>query len=209
MKVLVANRGEIACRVLRALREMGLPSVAVVAAGEEDEPHADLASEIVTVPGPEAYLDPAAMVAAARRSGAQAVHPGYGFLSQSAAFARACRDAGMVFIGPSPEAMAALGDKRAARRTAEGLGIPVLPGAREVDAPAAAEQTEFTVVLASAGAEKIKVIKEVRAITGLGLKEAKDLVDGAPKPIKEGVSKAEAEEIKKKLEEAGAKVELK
>lgn len=76
-------------------------------------------------------------------------------------------------------------------------------------APAAAEQTEFTVVLASAGAEKIKVIKEVRAITGLGLKEAKDLVDGAPKPVKEGVSKAEAEEIKKKLEEAGAKVELK
>ncbi|HXG62304.1 MAG TPA: biotin carboxylase N-terminal domain-containing protein [Planctomycetota bacterium] len=155
MKVLVANRGEIACRVLRALREMGLPSVAVVAAGEEDEPHADLASEIVMVPGPEAYLDPAAMVAAARRSGAQAVHPGYGFLSQSAAFARACRDAGIVFIGPPPEAMAALGDKRAARRTAEGLGIPVLPGAREVDAPAAAEQAAarvgYPVLLKAAG----------------------------------------------------------
>lgn len=74
---------------------------------------------------------------------------------------------------------------------------------------AAAEQTEFTVVLAEAGAKKINVIKEVRGITGLGLKEAKELVEGAPKPVKEGVEKAEAEELKKKLEAAGAKVELK
>jgi large subunit ribosomal protein L7/L12 len=76
-------------------------------------------------------------------------------------------------------------------------------------APAAEEKTEFNVVLTDAGANKIGVIKEVRAITGLGLKEAKDLVEGAPKPVKEGASKAEAEEIKKKLEAAGAKVELK
>ena len=76
-------------------------------------------------------------------------------------------------------------------------------------APAAEEKDEFDVILADAGANKINVIKEVRAITGLGLKEAKDLVDGAPKTIKEGVAKAEAEEMKKKLEEAGAKVELK
>jgi large subunit ribosomal protein L7/L12 len=76
-------------------------------------------------------------------------------------------------------------------------------------APAAEEKTEFDVVLASAGDKKINVIKEVRAITGLGLKEAKDLVEGAPKTVKEGVAKAEAEDIKKKLEEAGAKVELK
>ena len=75
--------------------------------------------------------------------------------------------------------------------------------------PAAEEQTEFTVVLAEAGANKIGVIKEVRAITGLGLKEAKDLVEGAPKPVKEGVNKAESEEIKKKLEAAGAKVQVK
>jgi large subunit ribosomal protein L7/L12 len=76
-------------------------------------------------------------------------------------------------------------------------------------APAVEEKTEFTVVLASAGEKKIQVIKEVRAITSLGLKEAKDLVDGAPKPVKEGISKAEADEIKKKLEDAGATVELK
>jgi len=80
---------------------------------------------------------------------------------------------------------------------------------RAAPAAAAIEQTEFTVVLADAGANKIGVIKEVRAVTGLGLKEAKDLVDGAPKPVKENVAKAEAEEIKKKLEAAGAKVQLK
>ena len=82
-------------------------------------------------------------------------------------------------------------------------------GAAAAAAPAAEAQTEFTVVLKESGANKIGVIKEVRAITGLGLKEAKDLVEGAPKPVKEGASKAEAEEIKKKLEAAGAKVELK
>jgi large subunit ribosomal protein L7/L12 len=85
-----------------------------------------------------------------------------------------------------------------------------MPGAGGAAAPAAAvEKDEFTVVLAAIGAKKIEVIKEVRAITGLGLKEAKDLVEGAPKPVKEGVAKAEAEELKKKLEAAGATVELK
>jgi large subunit ribosomal protein L7/L12 len=83
------------------------------------------------------------------------------------------------------------------------------PAAGGAAAPAVEEKTEFTVVLASAGEKKIQVIKEVRAITSLGLKEAKDLVDGAPKPVKEGISKAEADEIKKKLEDAGATVELK
>jgi large subunit ribosomal protein L7/L12 len=87
--------------------------------------------------------------------------------------------------------------------------VAVAAGPAAAAAPAAEEKTEFTVVLAAVGAKKIEVIKEVRALTGLGLKEAKDLVEGAPKPVKEGVNKAEAEEIKKKLEAAGAKVELK
>ena len=87
--------------------------------------------------------------------------------------------------------------------------VAAAPGAAGAAAAPAEEKTEFNVVLADAGANKIGVIKEVRAITGLGLKEAKDLVEGAPKPVKEGASKAEAEEIKKKLEAAGAKVELK
>jgi large subunit ribosomal protein L7/L12 len=89
------------------------------------------------------------------------------------------------------------------------VAVAAAPAAGGAAAPAAAEQTEFTVVLASAGDKKINVIKEVRAITGLGLKEAKDLVEGAPKPVKEGVNKDEAAKIKKQLEEAGAAVELK
>jgi len=89
------------------------------------------------------------------------------------------------------------------------VAVAAAPGAAGGDAGAAEEKTEFDVILTAAGDKKINVIKEVRAITGLGLKEAKDLVEGAPKPVKEGASKDEAEEIKKKLEEAGASVELK
>jgi large subunit ribosomal protein L7/L12 len=89
------------------------------------------------------------------------------------------------------------------------VAVAAAPGAAAPGAEAAPEKDEFTVVLASAGDKKINVIKEVRAITGLGLKEAKDLVESAPKPVKEGINKAEAEELKKKLEEAGATVELK
>jgi large subunit ribosomal protein L7/L12 len=89
------------------------------------------------------------------------------------------------------------------------VAMAAAPAAGGGAAPVAEEKTEFTVVLAGAGEKKIQVIKEVRAITGLGLKEAKDLVDGAPKPVKEGITKAEADEIKKKLEDAGASVELK
>ena len=93
--------------------------------------------------------------------------------------------------------------------SAAAAAAPAAAGAAAAAAPAAEAQTEFTVILKEAGANKIGVIKEVRAITGLGLKEAKDLVEGAPKPVKENAPKAEAEEIKKKLEAAGAKVELK
>ena len=93
---------------------------------------------------------------------------------------------------------------------AAAVAVAAVPGAAGgAAAPAAEEQTEFTVVLAAAGEKKIEVIKEVRAITGLGLKEAKDLVEGAPKPVKEGVSKEEAEKLKAQIEKAGAKVELK
>ena len=93
--------------------------------------------------------------------------------------------------------------------SAAAAAVAVAAPAAGGEAAAAAEQTEFTVVLAETGSQKVNVIKAVRELTGLGLKEAKDLVDGAPKPIKEGVSKAEAEEAKKKLEDAGAKAELK
>ena len=135
MKVLVANRGEIACRILRTLREMAVPSVAVHSHVDRNAPHVRLAGEAVDLGAPDQYLDIAAVLAAARGSGATAVHPGYGFLSQNATFARECGKAGLVFVGPSAESMEALGDKRGSRKVAESLGVPVVPGARDVDSP--------------------------------------------------------------------------
>ncbi|HLF93419.1 MAG TPA: biotin carboxylase N-terminal domain-containing protein [Planctomycetota bacterium] len=155
MKVLVANRGEIACRILRTLREMDLPSVALYTDLDKDAPHVALAREAVGIGGPDRYLDGAAVLAAARKAGATALHPGYGFLSQSASFARACQDAGVVFIGPSPESMEALGDKRGSRKTAEAIGVPVVPGMREIDsfesAREAADRLGYPVLLKAAG----------------------------------------------------------
>ena len=120
-KVLVANRGEIAVRVCRTLRQMGIPSVTVVSDADRGTPHARAGDETVAIgpaPPAQSYLNAGALLDAARRTGAQAIHPGYGFLSESAAFAAQCREAGLVFIGPSPESMARLGDKSAARETA-------------------------------------------------------------------------------------------
>ncbi len=110
---------------------------------------------------------------------------------------------------PILELAALVKDLEAKWGVSAAAAVAAAPAAGGAAAPAAEEKTEFNVVLTDAGANKIGVIKEVRAITGLGLKEAKDLVEGAPKPVKEGANKAEAEEIKKKLEAAGAKVELK
>src|SRR5258706_10061001 len=155
MKVLVANRGEIACRILRTLREMSIPSVAVFTEPDEQSPHVALADESVGLRAPDQYLSQDALIRVARASGATAVHPGYGFLSQSAAFVRVSDGAGLTFIGPTPESMEALGDKRSSRATAERLGIPVIPGAREIDDLAAAEKAAgalgFPILIKAAG----------------------------------------------------------
>ncbi len=129
--VLVANRGEIAVRVLRTLREMGVRGVAVFSDADRGAPHLAAADEAIPLGDPEpaaSYLDGAGIIEAARRSGAEAIHPGYGFLSESPAFARAVRDAGLAFIGPPPEVMARVGNKIAARRLLQGSGVPVIPG---------------------------------------------------------------------------------
>jgi acetyl/propionyl-CoA carboxylase alpha subunit/acetyl-CoA carboxylase carboxyltransferase component len=131
-KVLVANRGEIAVRIIRAARELGVATVAVSPRDDADSLHTRLADQAYVLPGAgaAAYLDGAGILATARATGATAVHPGYGFLSENAAFARQCADEGIVFIGPTPEQLEVFGDKTRARDLAERLGIPVPPGTR-------------------------------------------------------------------------------
>ncbi len=131
--ILIANRGEIACRVIRTTRAMGYRTVAVVTEPDAGAPHALAADLAVPIGDARAYLDGAAIIDAARRAGAQAVHPGYGFLSENADFARACAAAGLVLIGPPPDAMALMGDKGAAKAAMVAAGVPCLPGYQGAD----------------------------------------------------------------------------
>ena len=175
-KVLIANRGEIALRVIRACHELGVRAVAIYSDADARAPHVRAADEAVHIgpaPSAESYLKGDRIVEAALRVGAEAIHPGYGFLSEREWFARAVRDAGLVFIGPPAEAIAAMGSKTAARRLAIAAGVPVVPGTTEplrdeAEAHAVAERFGYPVLLKAAAGGGGKGMRVVREASSLG-----------------------------------------
>jgi acetyl-CoA carboxylase, biotin carboxylase subunit len=159
-KILIANRGEIALRIIWACRELGIKTVAVHSTADSDSLHVRFADEDVCIGPPsnkESYLNISAVISAAEITGAEAIHPGYGFLAESAQFAEVCRECGLTFIGPGPEVIRKMGDKAEARRTMIDAGVPVLPGSEgiiqdEEQGLALAEEIGYPVLIkASAG----------------------------------------------------------
>lgn len=170
-KILIANRGEIAIRIMRACRELGIKTVAVYSEADRTALHAQIADEAVCI-GPaeskNSYLNTKAIIAACEITHAEAIHPGFGFLSENADFARLCRKCGLVFIGPSPEVMDAMGDKANAKQTMRGAGVPVIPGSEGVvktldEARRICAQIRYPVMVkasAGGGGRGIRLVKD-------------------------------------------------
>ena len=158
-KILVANRGEIAVRVLRACREIGITSVTIYSEADKTALHTRCADEVYYIgpaPAQESYLKIEKIIDIAKKSKAQAIHPGYGFLAENTEFARACEANNIVFIGPSSKAIELLGDKIVSKKTMKSAGIPVIPGSEdaiqnEKDAMNIAEKIGFPVLIKAAG----------------------------------------------------------
>jgi acetyl-CoA carboxylase, biotin carboxylase subunit len=184
-KILIANRGEIAVRVIRTCRERGIGTVAVYSEADASALHVRLADEAVAVgpaPSSQSYLVPERILEAARQTGADAIHPGYGFLSENADFAAACADAGIIFIGPPPDAIRQMGDKTAARRLMEQAGVPMAPGT--VDAVASVDEAVQT-------AREIGFPVLVKAAAGGGGKGMRAVHDAAD--VERAVRQAQSE----------------
>ena len=168
-KILIANRGEIAVRIIRACKEMGVATVAVFSEADQNALHVALADQSYCIGGPEAsesYLNEDQIISTALLAGAQAIHPGYGFLSENAHFARACRKNGLVFIGPDPDSMERLSDKAKLKELIRGTGLSVIPGTKAVasaaEAERAAERIGYPVMLkacAGGGGRGIRLIR--------------------------------------------------
>jgi acetyl/propionyl-CoA carboxylase alpha subunit len=186
-RILIANRGEIAVRIVRACREMGIESICAFSDADARSLHVSLADRAVRIgpPSPaESYLSIGAIIDAARRTGAEAVHPGYGFLSEHHEFAAACADAGLVFIGPSPEALALMGSKIAARRVAREVGVAVVPG----EVPA--DQSDQSIAAAANRVGFPLLLKPSEGGGGIGMKAVHDAA-----ALPEAIARARREAI--------------
>ncbi len=175
-KILIANRGEIALRIMRTARRLGYGVVAVYSDADRDAPHVRAADEAICIGGSlpaQSYLRIEAIIAAAGASGADAVHPGYGFLAENEDFAGACRDAGLVFIGPSPQAIKAMGNKASAKAIMQAAGVPCVPGYQGADQSDAAMLAEAT---------KIGFPVMIKAVAGGGGRGMRQVADAAAFP---------------------------
>jgi len=186
-KILIANRGEIAVRIIRACREMGISTVAVYSEADRTSLHVQLADEAVPIgpaPAVESYLDMNRIVRAAHDTGAEAIHPGYGFLAENAAFGRLCEKEGVVFIGPNSAALELVGDKVRARQTMEKAGIPIIPGMKSVaqsprECEAAARSLGYPVIVkasAGGGGKGMRIVADEKGLAPAleaGCREAK------------------------------------
>jgi geranyl-CoA carboxylase alpha subunit len=188
-KILIANRGEIALRIMRTARRLGYGVVAVYSDADRDAPHVREADEAVRIGGAlpsQSYLRIEAIIAAAKTSGADAVHPGYGFLAENEEFAQACRDAGLVFIGPSPDAIRAMGNKAGAKEIMQGAGVPCVPGYQGSDQSDAAMLAEakkigFPVMIKAAaggGGRGMRLVADAAAFAD-ALRSARSEAQGA------------------------------
>jgi acetyl/propionyl-CoA carboxylase alpha subunit len=176
-RILIANRGEIAVRIIRACREMGVSPIAIYSECDRSAlhvRHADRAYAIGPSEPRDSYLNIGRIIDVARRSGADAVHPGYGFLAENAAFARAVQDAGITFIGPEPAAIDTMGSKTAARRAAIRAGVPVVPGTEQ---PLAADQPDADIAAAAAAVGYPLLVKAVAGGGGKGMRVVADAAD--------------------------------
>ena len=176
-KILIANRGEIAVRIIRACRELGIQTVAVYSTADRSALHAQIADEAICIgpaPTKDSYLNMGSILAACQVTGAQAVHPGFGFLSENADFARKCAQCGLVFIGPDPSAMDLMGDKAMAKETMKRVGVPVVLGSDGevpdiIEARAVAREIGYPVMIkasAGGGGRGIRVVYREEELEG-------------------------------------------
>ena len=223
-KLLIANRGEIAVRIMRAARELGLRTVAVYSTADREAPHTQLADEAFHLGASEpaeSYLDAARLLEAARVCGADALHPGYGFLSENAAFAEACEQAGLVFVGPTAAAIREMGSKIVSKQIAERAGVPVIPSFQAPDAdslargaPAAAERLGYPVLVKAAaggGGKGMRVVEhtaELLPALEAGAREAQQAFGDATLLLEKYIDRPRHVEVQVLGDRSGNRVHL-